>query len=1092
MAIAPLTLAAQTPQEITLVRDIALSPNGKKIAFTWRDDIWTALTSGGQASRLTFHAGPDSSPEFSPDGSKIAFVSRRDGSNQIYVVPADGGAPKRITLHTEGYSLSGWTADGTGFLVRANRDHFWRNGSRYFVQSLDGTKAPQLLFDAYGHSGTLSADGSRLLYCRERASTYRKRYVGSESEQIWLFDRSSGKHQLILKEKSFNRHPLWDADGSGFYYVSERDGNYNLWHHDLLAGHKDRRLTKFVGDGPMFPAIARDGKTIVFRRLSDLYSFDTETGTTTKIELFDGGDSTIDRIQNLVHDRATAATFTPDGRVMAFAAGNDIWVMDTVLKEPVQVTHTAAEEKSPLFVDNNTLMFVSYEGGNADICTAVRADKKKYFWQNSEFTLAHLTRDPNVESDLRLMPDGKRISYIRDRGDLMIMDLDGSHGRKLLSSWNTPDYDFSPDCRWLAYSVEDNDFNSDIWLKSVDGKDKPFNVSCHPDRDYNPRFSPDGTVLAFAGRRFGTESDIVYVFLAKDKAEESSRDRTLEKAIKKMKERKKKGKSKPKIKNSKKSTAATSKPTTRAEKKKTASKPTPSKKKSKAKPVTVDLDGLRDRIHRIRIINSFERGLIFWPTGAKLLFSATVGGKSGAYSVEFPDKLTPKFLTARIPRGLRPISEAKKLVGLMSGKPAIVSKSGKTQSFSFTARQSVDLGRLSAAIFRQAWMLMRDNFYDERLGNNNWDEIYRKYAPMARSCLDAASLREVGNMMLGELNGSHLGFRLGSLPSEKSTSRKTWNERTAHLGCRFDPSWKGPGLKIKDIIRKSPAAMKKSLLRPGEIILSIDDQNVDPGLEIASVLTGLPSRDIRLLVKGADGEEREVILRPTTYRFVRTQLYEMWLASNRKLVDKLSKGSLGYLHIKAMSGGNLLRFDEELYRIGHGKDGLIIDVRENGGGSITDHLLTCLTQPTHAITKPRGGGEGYPGGRRIYATWDKPIIVLCNQNSFSNAEIFSHAIKTLKRGRVVGVQTAGGVISTGGSGIMGLAFVRMPFRGWYLLDGEDMELNGCKPDVELWPAPGDWPAGVDTQMEKAVQMLTEDVAKWKARPHPKLRKSSER
>ncbi len=1097
----PLSLWAQNGTEIQLMRGSTVSADGSQIAFSWQQDIWLAPITGGSATRLTFHPADDSTPRFSPDGKQIAFVSRRDGSAQIYLVPTLGGIPKRVTLHTEGYSLVEWLKDGTGLLVRANRDHFWRNGSRFFIQSLDGSRAPTLLFNGYGHSGTLSKHGSDLLYCRERASTYRKRYTGSESEQIWQFDRSTNTHKLILKEKHFNRHPMWDANEAGFYYISERSGSYNLWHHDLVPESPDTQLTNYKKDGPMFPAISADGKTIIFRRLFDLYSFDTRTNTTKKIPLNDGGRSTLNRVQNLVQESATEATFTPDGRVMAFSAGNDIWVMDTVLKEAIQVTYDATEQKSPLFVDNDTLMFISYEGGDADIWTATRKDTKKFFWQNQSFNFKRLTQNPNVETGLRLLPDGKRVSYTQDRGDLMIMNLDGSGTRKILSGWNMPDYDFSPDCKWLAYSVEDNDFNSDIWIKRVNGKGKPFNLSCHPDRDYNPRFSPDGKVLAFVGRRWGTESDIAYVYLTKDSAEETSRDRKLEKAIKKMKERKKSSK-KPLKKEPKKTTAiedkpkATSKPSKAKTKAKGKSKPRVKKlkkqKSDQVKAVKIHFAGIRDRIQRIRNFGSSERGLVFLPEGAKLLFAASVKGKRGVYSVEFPDKLSPKYFSSQAPHSLAKIHQAKKLVGVLSGKPAIFSSNGKSETFSFRAQQSIDLAALSGAIFRQAWMLMRDHFYDENLGNNNWDEIYRKYAPMANKCVDATSLGEVGNMMLGELNGSHLGFRLRSLPSSKSTTTKTWRATTGHLGCRFDPTWKGPGLKIKDVIRKSPAAKKNSLLRAGEVIVSIDGTNVDPGMEIASVMTGNAQRDVQLLVRDKDGVERNVTIRPTSYRAIRSQLYEEWLRDNRQMVARLSQGKLGYLHIKAMSGGNLIRFDEELYRVGHGKDGLIIDVRENGGGSITDHLLTCLTQPTHAITKPRGGGEGYPGGRRIYATWDKPIIVLCNQNSFSNAEIFSHAIKTLKRGRVVGVQTAGGVISTGGRSIMGLGFVRMPFRGWYLLDGEDMELNGCMPDIEIWPQPGDWPAGIDEQMSKAVTMLLEDVETWKSRPRPKLRKSSER
>ncbi|MBT5710905.1 hypothetical protein HOI71_07670, partial [Candidatus Poribacteria bacterium] len=158
----------------------------------------------------------------------------------------------------------------------------------------------------------------------------------------------------------------------------------------------------------------------------------------------------------------------------------------------------------------------------------------------------------------------------------------------------------------------------------------------------------------------------------------------------------------------------------------------------------------------------------------------------------------------------------------------------------------------------------------------------------------------------------------------------------------------------------------------------------------------------------------------------------------------------------------------------------------------TDHLLTALTQPTHATTVGRGGEPGYPQGRRVYATWDRPIVVLCNQRSFSNAEIFSHAIKTLGRGRLVGVQTGGGVISTGSREILDIGRLRIPGRGWFLPDGEDMELNGAVPDIVIWPEPGEMPAGIDRQLEAAVAALAEDVAAWRERSKATPRTAAER
>jgi tricorn protease len=378
------------------------------------------------------------------------------------------------------------------------------------------------------------------------------------------------------------------------------------------------------------------------------------------------------------------------------------------------------------------------------------------------------------------------------------------------------------------------------------------------------------------------------------------------------------------------------------------------------------------------------------------------------------------------------------------------------------------------------------------MGGNDWDAIRDLYGSVAKECLDASSINEVVNMMLGDLNGSHLGFRYqGSMPNTPSPNQ--WTVHTGHLGARFVADHKGEGLLIRDVIKETPAYREDSRLYPGDVILKVDGKDVNSTMDLGSVFGYTSGQEFLLNVRSATGEEREVHIRPTSYGRVRSALYEHWIEYNRELVEKESNGTLAYVHIAGMGMPELYRFDEEIARVAYGKDGLIIDVRNNGGGSTTDHLLTMLTQPTHALCKTREGPIGYPQDRRVYATWDKPIIVLCNQNSFSNAEIFSHAIKTLKRGKVVGVPTAGGVISTGGASLMGGAFIRLPGRGWYVLNsGQDMELNGCIPDIIHWPLPGELPSGTDHQLLKAISEHSKDVAASKASPKPSLLKASER
>jgi len=401
------------------------------------------------------------------------------------------------------------------------------------------------------------------------------------------------------------------------------------------------------------------------------------------------------------------------------------------------------------------------------------------------------------------------------------------------------------------------------------------------------------------------------------------------------------------------------------------------------------------------------------------------------------------------------------------------------------------------------WQIIRDYYYDEALGNRNWDEIRRKYAPMARLATDTQQLGEVVCLMLGELNGSHLNFYPGSeeppaadseqVSSRASSGDHSWKETTAHLGVRFDAAYQGPGCKVKDVIPGSPADKVKTKILAGEIVLSIDGRAIDPALDLTLVLNGPPQREIELRVRNAQGTDRQVSLRPIGYEKARSLLYEAWIHETQEKVTDRSDGKLGYLHIRSMNMPSFYQFERDLYAEGVGKEGLIIDVRENRGGSTTDHLLTALTQPVHAITVPRGGQPGYPQDRKVYATWNKPIVVLCNQNSFSNAEIFTHAIQTLRRGLVVGVPTAGGVISTRNVEIMDVGRLRVPHRGWFLLDdGEDMELHAAVPDYVVWPKPGDLCIGKDEQLDKAIEVLQAEVEKWSRRPQPKLRKASQR
>lgn len=1089
----------------------ALSPDGSQLVFSWEDDLWLMSfnkkknDTENYAERLTIHPGREFNPQFSPDGKTIYYNSNKEGSDQIYAFKLDKSEPiKQITFHSSNNYLEDVSLDGKDVIYRSLRDLPGRYAYRIYESKVSADQPENMLFNVDAKYAKISSDGSKFLIVREGTSPYRLGYKGSQAGQIWIYDKVKKTFSQPVKDDRGCLSPLWLPDGSGFYYLNGKSGHYNLYKHDL-ASSQDTQLTHHDDSNIMFPTLSRDGTKIIYRHLFHYYTLDIYTGKSKQISMKHQLDLQADVVKNIAVRKTENIDFSASGLEITFTANGNIFVMDTVLREPVQLTDTPADESNLYFGDNGkAIYYILDDGITSSIEKITKKDATKYWWEKSETkSTTVISTDNSVIKSFSPSPDGKLIGYTTSQGEFYIYDLKKKSQTLLAQSWNSPSFEWSPNSEWIAYSLSDNQFNSDIYIAPADGSLDPVNVTKHPDNEYAPTFSPDGKKLAFVGKRHGSSYDLYYVDLVPLGSEKSSREQKLETARKAMKKDSSYNTAASKIKSVlKKLTsveekadepAKTDEPNPKKinseENKDKQDKAQDSAKKEPVEATTEDKTEPKSRFKLVYDLTNIQKRIQHISLQGVVANNILWKHDSKGIIAQNTDKKSTTVFDLKTKKGTKyweftgtPLRYAKNgdLYFLSKGIPGVVKK-GKLTNYTFTAQTESNKIESQRHRFRLIWRTIRDGFYDEHLNGKDWGKTRDKYEHAASIAGSNVSFDRVINMMLGELNASHMGYRSNQTGAWRKKS--VWIEEMAHLGLDYDA--RSDGWLISNILAGSPATSERSKLVEGEIITHVNGTKVNAETLQHEVLWLQLKDKIQLTVTDEDGDPREVNLSPISYLSASKLKSNERINDYQVMVDKLSNGKFGYVHIARMHWDEFTNFEKHLYENGAGKDGLIIDVRDNSGGFTTDHLLTALTQPSHAYTLPRHGGLGYPQDRYVYATWQKPIVVLCNQNSFSNAEIFAHAIKSLKRGKLVGVPTAGGVISAGSQKIQNHGTLRMPFRGWFLTTtGEDMEQHGASPTSKnlIWTMPGQIEQGKDNQMKRAIQVLRREVKTKKVKP----------
>jgi tricorn protease len=1058
--------AAIAADEAVFPRYPAPSPDGQFIAFSYQGDLWVVSAQGGRALRLTIHPAYDHHPVWSPDGAWIAFSSDRFGNDDVFVIPSTGGEAKRLTYMSVPDVVCDWTPDGSAVIFTSVRDYSaygaTRNPFVYSVQVAGGE--PVKIMPETGNEIALSPDGAWIAYTsHSRSGWWRKGYRGSSNNNIWLWNRGSGEYKQVTSHGGNEGYPMWTGAGGALCYVGEESGVFNLWRTDLATG-LTAQLTKH-DDHIRFPAISRDGSRIAYELGTDLWLLDTAGGEPRKLVINAPSDNRVNDIQRLtMTNGAGEFAVSPDNADIAFVIRGEIFAMKEKGGTATRLTESWARDHDIAWrTDGTALAYVSDVEGQFDIYLVESDDPaEKRLSRALAFKQTRLTTDPGPDRRPVFSPDGKALAYVNGAGNLHILDLESKQDRILVSGWNMDSFSWSPDSAWIAYAKEDHEFNSDIWIIPAAGG-TAVNISKHPDNDYNPVWSANGKVLAFVSRRLENNYDVWFTFLTKADDQKTAEDWEDEEEANKAPGGK-----------------PAAKPEEPAKKDDTKKNGVPAEQPKKEEPklvVKIDFEDINLRLRKVVSLPGSEFGAVVSPDAKYFALVSDNSGTSELYSVKWDGTELKQLTNGNTrPSGITFSKDGKKLYFLRFGGmiQSVGVSGGAPTMHAFSARMTIDGPKERLQKFEDGWRALNEQFYDANFHGADWSALRDKYRPWAVAAVENRDFTDVFNIMLGHLNASHLAM-MGGFGGPGG------GEQTGFLGLFFDTSYTGPGLKVGEVLKDGPADRETSRIKAGQYIMAIDGMPVNMATNVSALLVDTVNAKVVLTVADAPDatETARIVIRPVSSQAMMGLLYERHIDQRREIVHRLSNNRVGYLHVQSMSGGPLERFEMELYSEAHDKDAIIIDVRDNGGGSTADLMLAMLQVREHAQTVARGGDRrGYPQDRRVFYAWTKPFVVMCNEYSFSNAEIFPWAIKTLGLAKVIGQQTFGAVISTGAYGLIDGSAVRTPGRGWYVMGSNiNMENNGCPPDIVVEYQKGDAAKGIDRQLERAVQELLAQTGK---------------
>lgn len=1050
--------AAETPVAAPYLTQPALSPDGREIAFVSGGDIWSVPAGGGDAHLLVPSPAVESRPLYAPDGKRLAFISTRSGNGDIHVLDFANGRVERITWDDGFDNLSGWSAYGQWLYFSSTRDNVGGMAGIYRVRARGGTPMPVSREDYRNHEGAApSPDGKTLALTGNGTGErqwWRHGHSNLETGAIWLFgDDASPTYRRVTADDARALWPMWSADGNTIYFMSDRGGHENLWR--TTREGEAEAITRFTEGRVLWPSIGAGGRTIVFARDFGLWTLDPASGRSAPIAVnLRGAASAPASEHQALNGDFTELVISPDGKKVAFIARGEVFAAssDTGGRAD-RITHSAAAEYHLAWApDSRRLAYVSEREGAAHV---VVYD----FAGDSERVL---TRGTGSDMRPQFSPDGTSIAFVRDGTGLLVVDPATSKERRIVSGRidlmrpleaDRP-FAWSPDGRWLAWQAYGERMFRNAFVAEVDGG-KPVQVSFLANVGADSvAWSPDGkTLFVSTGQRTEAAQVARIDLLPRAPRFREQEFRTLFDQEPPP------------------SVAKAPKRETTEDKPASAGPPGTDAAKKKPEPVRIDAVGIRERLALLPI--GLDVGaLSVAPDGKTLLLTAESAGRTNLYLYsidELADEpAVPRQLTSTAgPKAAAQFSADGKSVYYLEGGKIMTLKveDAKPRAIAVSAELEVDFHADKHVLFEQAWRWLRDAFHDPAMNGVDWNAQRALYAPRVTAAQSPDALRDLLNLMIGELDASHLGVRAAASPK--------WS--TGRLGLRFERAAheRDGTLRVAEVLPRSPAAVAGSIA-PGDVLVAVAGHTIEAVDNLDRHLDNTIGREtvLRFTRNGTTFDAR---LKPVDSRADAELSYRAWVAANRAYVDRASGGRLGYVHMVDMSMDSLQRLYLDLDADNATRDGVVVDVRNNFGGFVNAYALDVLSRRSYLNMgfrgQPAASARAILGQRSL----ERPTVLVTNRVTLSDGEDFSEGYRRLGLGKIVGEPTAGWIIYTSNARLLDGSTVRLPFITITTADGKPMEMAPRPVDVPVQRPLGEAQRGVDSELDAAMRVLLEGL-----------------